>query len=77
MDGVELHFEWRVARLALASLLAGAAATPSLNPSNARRAVLAQVYDGRTLVPFRFVWIDGRMVVTHDYSGVGRCPPGT
>ena len=47
------------------------------NPYNARAAVRDQLYADRSLVPFRFRWIDSIMVVTHDDEGEGRFPPGT
>lgn len=38
------------------------------SPYNSADATVAQMYPGRALVPFRFRWIGGRMVVTHDDS---------
>lgn len=38
------------------------------SPYNSPDATVAQMYPGRTLVPFRFRWIDGHMVVTRDDS---------
>ena len=35
------------------------------------------MYQGRELVPFRFVWIDGEMVVTHDDSAERLFPRGS
>lgn len=38
------------------------------NPFNQKRAVIDQILGGRRLVPFEFVWLDRRMVVTRDRS---------
>ena len=38
------------------------------SPYNGDARMLARLYPGRSLVPFRFLWIDGRMVVTRDDS---------
>ena len=38
------------------------------SPYNVGDAVVARLYPDRSLVPFHFVWIDGRMVVTRDES---------
>ncbi|MBU1347811.1 MAG: S41 family peptidase [Alphaproteobacteria bacterium] len=47
------------------------------SPYNGGEAVRALIYPDRSLVPFRFVWIDGRMVVTHDDSAEQTLPRGT
>lgn len=47
------------------------------SPYNGGTKVREPLYDGRRLVPFRFVWIDGRMVVTHDDSAEQAFPRGT
>lgn len=47
------------------------------NPYNARAAARDPLYADRSLVPFRFRWIDSAMVVTHDDEGQGRFAPGT
>lgn len=44
---------------------------------NQRAPVAAALFDRRTRLPFRFAWIDGRMVVLGDDSGLGRLPRGT
>lgn len=46
------------------------------SPYNGGDAVVAQLYPDRSLVPFRFVWIDGAMVVTHDDSAEQAFPRG-
>ncbi len=47
------------------------------SPYNSPDAVVDRLYEGRRLVPFRFVWIAGRMVVTHDDSAEQAFPRGT
>jgi len=47
------------------------------SPYNSSDAVVAQMYPDRSLVPFRFVWIDGRMVVTEDRTAEGLLPRGS
>ena len=47
------------------------------NPYNAGDAVVAGLYPDRSLVPFRFVWIDGRMVVTRDDTAGSLLPRGS
>lgn len=47
------------------------------NPYNAKDAARAQLYSSRSLVPFRFRWIDGVMVVTHDDGSLGQFARGT
>jgi hypothetical protein len=47
------------------------------SPYNSTKAVVAQLYPGRSLVPFEFRWLGGRIVVTKDRSGEGAFPPGT
>lgn len=41
------------------------------NPYNQTRAVRDQMFAGRRLVPFEFLWLDGAMVVTRDRSAAG------
>lgn len=47
------------------------------SPYNGGEPVRSRLYPDRALVPFRFVWIDGAMVVTHDDSGEQAFPRGT
>ncbi|CAL1692862.1 hypothetical protein MMB232_03045 [Brevundimonas subvibrioides] len=47
------------------------------SPYNGGAAVRDRLYPGRELLPFRYVWIDGRMVVTEDQSAEGLFPLGT
>jgi hypothetical protein len=47
------------------------------SPYNGGEPVLTRLYPDRALVPLRFVWIDGGMVVTHDDSAERRFPRGT
>ena len=47
------------------------------SPYNGGEGVVARMYPGRTLVPFRFRWLNRRMVVTRDESGLSLFPPGT
>ncbi len=42
-----------------------------VNPYNQSKAVITKLTDGRRLLPFRFRWIGGQMVVTGDPHGVG------
>lgn len=41
------------------------------NPYNQSPAVQARMFEGRRLVPFEFLWLDGAMVVTRDRSAAG------
>jgi hypothetical protein len=41
------------------------------SPYNSSDATVARLYPDRSLVPFLFRWMDGRMVVTRDDSGAG------
>ncbi|TPW05288.1 MAG: peptidase S41 [bacterium] len=47
------------------------------SPFNSSDATVAQMYPGRALVPFRFRWIAGTMVVTRDDSAEQAFPRGT
>lgn len=47
------------------------------SPYNGDNALVARLYPDRALVPFRFRWLEGRMVVTRDDSGRGMFPRGT
>lgn len=47
------------------------------SPYNGEAVVRDQLYLGRELVPFQFVWIDGQMVVTADESAEKAFPRGT
>jgi hypothetical protein len=38
---------------------------------NQRKAVASALFDRKTRLPFHFIWLDGRMVVTADPSGLG------
>lgn len=44
------------------------------SPYNGDEAMVSRLYPDRALVPFRFRWLDGRMVVTHDDTGEGLLP---
>ena len=58
--------------LALSQLLAAIRCGHSyVNPFNQSNAVIAQLTDGRRLLPFRFCWIGARMVVTDDPHAIG------
>lgn len=46
------------------------------SPYNSGAATVARIYPDRSLVPFLFRWIDGRMVVLRDDSGAGLFPRG-
>lgn len=46
------------------------------SPYNSGAATVARIYPDRSLVPFLFRWIDGRMVVIRDDSGAGLFPRG-
>lgn len=48
-----------------------------VNPYNQSKAVVAAMTAGKTLLPFRFAWIDEAMVVTADPLGVGLAPGTT
>ena len=47
------------------------------SPYNSSDATVARIYPDRSLVPFLFRWIDGRMVVIRDDSGADLFPRGT
>lgn len=47
------------------------------SPYNGDDAMVAGLYPDRSLVPFRFRWLDQRMVVTRDDTGLDLCPAGT
>ncbi len=47
------------------------------SPYNSSDATVARIYPDRSLVPFLFRWIDGRMVVIRDDSGAGLFQRGT
>lgn len=47
------------------------------SPYNSDDTAVAALYPDRALVPFRFVWIDGAMIATHDDSAECAFPPGT
>ena len=47
------------------------------SPYNSPDAVAAALYPDRALIPFRFRWIDGRMVVTDDHSTGDLLPRGS
>ncbi|HST92681.1 MAG TPA: S41 family peptidase [Brevundimonas sp.] len=47
------------------------------SPYNSADDLVASMYPGRTLVPFRFRWIGGRMIVTNDDSAEGIFSPGS
>lgn len=44
---------------------------------NQSDAVVAELFDRPTRVPFAFAWLGDVMVVTADLSGTGKLPPGT
>ncbi|PIB94195.1 S41 family peptidase [Caulobacter sp. FWC2] len=46
------------------------------SPYNSSDATVARIYPDRSLVPFLFRWIDGRMVVIRDDSGAALFPRG-
>lgn len=46
------------------------------SPYNSSDATVSRIYPDRSLVPFLFRWIDGRMVVIRDDSGAGLFPRG-
>lgn len=46
------------------------------SPYNNSDAMVAALYPDRSLVPFRFRWIDGRMVVTEDHTPESLLPRG-
>jgi hypothetical protein len=46
------------------------------SPYNSSDATVARIYPDRSLVPFLFRWIDGRMVVIRDDSDAGLFPRG-
>ena len=63
--------------LALSRLLAAIRCGHSyVNPYNQKKAVIARLTAGRRLLPFRFRWIAGEMVVTGDPHATG-LQPGT
>lgn len=47
------------------------------SPYNGDDAMVAAMYPDRSLVPFRFRWIDGRIVVTEDHTMTDALPRGT
>ncbi|QTC92222.1 S41 family peptidase [Brevundimonas goettingensis] len=47
------------------------------SPYNGSDAMVAALYPDRSLVPFRFRWIDGRIVVTDDHTPEGTLPRGS
>lgn len=47
------------------------------NFHNQRRAVRDALFDRPTRLPFWFEWLDGRMVVTRDWTSAGLLPRGT
>jgi hypothetical protein len=47
------------------------------SPYNGSDAMVAALYPDRSLVPFRFRWIDGAMVVTQDHSADQTLPRGS
>lgn len=47
------------------------------SPYNSSDATVGRMYPDRSLVPFLFRWIGGRIVVTRDDSGAGLFPRGT
>lgn len=47
------------------------------SPYNGGETVVQRLYPDRSLVPFRFRWIDSRMIVTQDDSAQGLFPRGT
>lgn len=64
--------------LALSRLLAGLKCGHThVNFYNQSDAVDATLLDRRTRLPFLFVWVDGRMIVTEDHSGSGMLTRGT
>ncbi len=64
--------------LALALLLAGIRCGHSYpNFYNQKKSVSTDLFDRPTRLPFRFVWIDGQMIVTRDESETGRLKAGS
>lgn len=47
------------------------------NPYNQGKSAMAELTSGRTRLPFRFRWIDRRMIVTGVYPGAEPIAPGT
>ncbi|MFN3877066.1 MAG: S41 family peptidase [Brevundimonas sp.] len=47
------------------------------SPYNGDDAMVAAMYPDRSLMPFRFRWIDGRIVITEDHTMTGALPRGT
>ena len=47
------------------------------NPNNQSKAVAAELFSGQDKLPFYFRWIDGRMIVTRDFSEGNLLRPGT
>ena len=45
------------------------------NPFNQSKAVVDSLFKSPTRLPFYFIWLDGRMIVTRDFTSV--LPPGT
>lgn len=44
---------------------------------NQPKAIRAALFEGRNRVPFHFRWLDGRMVVTRDFTPQRALPPGS
>lgn len=47
------------------------------NPNNQSKAVVAELFMRQDKVPFYFRWIDGRMIVTHDFTEDKQLTSGT
>ncbi len=47
------------------------------NPFNQSNSVIDQLFKGKTRLPFYFVWLDGHMIVTRDFTPAHVLPPGT
>ncbi len=47
------------------------------NPHNQSKAVAKELFAAADKLPLAFRWIDRRMIVTADFSGSGKLPPGT
>ena len=47
------------------------------NPFNQTKAIVEALFESPTRVPFYFDWMDGRMVVTRDFTANQSLPPGT
>ncbi len=46
------------------------------NPYNQSDEVVAELFAGRTRLPFEFRWLDGRMIATRDLTAEGAVAPG-